>query len=61
MDETIRIAVAEALGINPDALGCFTVMDHEGQPTVIVVHGEADAGTYVETWDGERYVFKKVA
>ena len=61
MDETIRIAVAEALGINPDAMGCFTVMDHEGQPTVIVVHGEADAGVYVEKFEGCRYVFKKVA
>jgi hypothetical protein len=60
MNETIRNAVAEALGINPDALGCFTVMEHEGQPMVIVVHGEADAGVYVQTFDGERYIFKKV-
>lgn len=57
----IRLAVAKAIGVSPDDLGCFTVMDHEGQPTVIVVHGEADAGVYVETWDFQRYVFKKVA
>ena len=63
MNETIRNAVAEALGINPDALGCFTVMEHEGQPTVIVVHGGAGKGVYVETkrGDGDIRRFKKVA
>ena len=62
---TIRNAVAEALGIHPDALGCFTVMDHESQPMVIVVHGQTDKGVFVAYLDKEkieqRFKFKKVA
>lgn len=44
----IRSMIAAAMGIPVSELGCFTLVDHDGSPSIVVLHGPEKAQMWVE-------------
>lgn len=60
--KAIREAIADALGIKPDDLGCFTLTDHDEQPAILIMHGGEYQGIWIENEarsinEGPRFYF----
>jgi len=44
----LRAFIAAACGIPLDQLPCFTLMDHDGAPAILVLHGPNQSSVWIE-------------